>query len=177
MHLSTQGVLIPLALVASCGVRASTRSDDSVADLAATASTFHIDVLERGYLRGAITYRYVNRNKFIVGVGTCHTPHPPTVETLQGGEWKVTYAPAIWLCNGPPLLIHPQELHRDSLLVNGCLGGGSCVPGWMSSVDSAEARLVWTLYKDAQTARYSSELRGHEQIRVVSPPFRVVIRH
>jgi hypothetical protein len=38
-----------------------------------------------------------------------------------------------------------------------------------------EARLVWRWYQLDKPVRWSSELRGHDTLTVVSRPFRVVV--
>ena len=163
-----------VGLGAACGSKAGTRSAES-AELLVGLDSVHVEVLARGWVRGVIPFRFVNGTRHLLGVGTGSGVHPPTVETWQAGVWTPTYSGVIDLSDGAPLLIRPGATYVDSVRIGGCLRGGACAPAWESDLGILEARLAWRLYRLSKPVRWSSELRGHDTLRVVSRSFRVII--
>ena len=164
-----------VGLSAACGSKPGTTHSADSAELIVSRDSVYVEVLARGWVRGTIRFRFVNGTQHLLGVGRGSGVHPPTVETLQAGAWKPTYSGVIDLSDGAPLLIRPGATYVDSVQIGGCLRGGACAPAWESDLGMLEARLVWRLYRLRKPVRWSSELRGHDTLRVVSRPFRVII--
>jgi hypothetical protein len=158
---------------AACGAKGPASAAQPIAEFAALTDSVEIAVLQDAFLRGVIRFRYVNRTRHLVGVGSCHGTHPPTLETLANGQWKRTYEPIVLLCDGPPVLIPAGKTHYDSLQIAGCLR--RCGPSWESDNEKSQARLVWQLYRLLKPVRYSSELRSGEPFQVVSELFHVAL--
>jgi hypothetical protein len=152
-----------------------TREKEISSELVVLADSFNVAVINDRFIRGVIPFRFTNRTRQLLGVGSCHGTHPPTIETLQDGEWKTTYTPVVLLCDGPPILVRPGATHSDSLRIGGCTRGPACSPSWESDVQDAQARLAWTLYRLPKPVNYSSELSSGTPYHVTSPLFRIVL--
>jgi hypothetical protein len=47
-----------------------------------------------------------------VAVPACHSPHPPLLEQLVAGEWRLAYSPPVLMCITAPLVIPRGREHH-----------------------------------------------------------------
>ena len=68
------------------------------------SSVYHVRTTPTGH-ELTIGVRFTNVTGGTAYIPTCHTPHPPVLEKLEGDRWVTAYSPVVLMCLGPPVVI------------------------------------------------------------------------
>ena len=122
-YLSVGLSLLTSAIVSSCGALdvLGLASDEpptlSDAPIQTDSSIYHFRTTEHEHAL-TIGLSYTNPTGSSVYIPTCHVPNPPVLEKWENGEWVTAYAPVVWLCLGPPVIIGAGDVYRYTYRVS-----------------------------------------------------------
>ncbi len=94
-------------------------------------------------LATAIDYVFTNRTGGAVYIPNCNGAFPITLERKDGGEWREVWAPVLFACLSPPIVVEPGASFSDTLQVWGALPGASTPMQFDREDPSGVYRMVW----------------------------------